>query len=143
MHRTALTLALGLSLGACQSGAGDLPGGNSPEPYSGIEAEEVVHFTGTEPFWGGEVSHEVLTYSTPENPDGRTIRVERFAGRNGVSFSGMLDGADFVLMVTPGECSDGMSSRAYPFAATLKIGNETRYGCAWTDEQPPEGPGAP
>jgi uncharacterized membrane protein len=104
--------------------------------YSGIAAGEKVHFTGTEPFWGGDVADGVLTYTTPENQAGEMVAVDRFAGRNGISFSGELDDMPFVLAVTPGKCSDGMSDRAYPFTVTLQVRGEQRNGCAWTDKQP-------
>ena len=61
----------------------------------------------------------------------------------GLGFSGTLDGAAFDMTVTPGACSDGMSDRTYPYTVTLKIGDDTREGCAWTDAQPFEGPEAP
>lgn len=139
--RRGLTLAaLPLLLAACQGGA---DAERSVESYDGIAADETVHFTGTEPFWGGESAGGTLTYSTPENIEGRTISVERFAGNNGLSIAGELDGASFDLVVTPAECSDGMSDRTYPFVATLQIGEETRFGCAWTDRQPFAGSEAP
>ena len=134
-----LALAIGLSLAACEGGTGgSVPGiGNTDDsrPYDGIGEAEVLHFTGTEPFWGGEVVEGTLRYSTPENIDGVHIPVQRFAGRNGLSFSGTLDGANFIMAVTPGECSDNMSDRTYPFTVTLEIGSDQRYGCAWTDTQ--------
>ena len=132
--------ALPLLLAACQNGAG---AERSVESYDGIASDETVHFTGTEPFWGGQSAGGTLTYSTPENVDGRTISVERFAGNNGLSIAGELEGDAFDLVVTPGECSDGMSDRTYPFVATLQIGEETRFGCAWTDRTPFEGSEAP
>ena len=46
-------------------------------------------------------------------------------------------------VVTPGECSDGMSDRTYPFTVTLLLGEEQRTGCAWTDLQPYSGPETP
>jgi uncharacterized membrane protein len=105
-------------------------------PFSRITPEEVVHFTGTEPFWGGQVSFTRLTYSTPEDPEGTTIEVDRFAGRGGVSWSGTYHDAPFSLAVTPGECSDGMSDRKYPYGATLQVSGEQRTGCAWTEDEP-------
>jgi uncharacterized membrane protein len=114
------------------SGPGDT---ENTRPYAGIGEHEVLRFTGTEPFWGGQVTAGTLTYSTPENIDGTGMPVERFAGRNGLSFSGTLDGATFVMAVTPGECSDGMSDRTYPFTVTLEVGPEQRQGCAWTEAQ--------
>jgi uncharacterized membrane protein len=113
------------------------------QPYSGIRPRETVHFTGTEPFWGGQVSDAALTYTTPENQAGEMVAVDRFAGRNGISFSGELGGMPFVLAVTPGTCSDGMSDRSYPFTVTLQVRGEQRKGCAWTDRHPYSGPRQP
>jgi uncharacterized membrane protein len=138
-------VSLTLSLAACHSGRHDGTGSHVPGdsastmPYDGIGAGESVHFTGTEPFWGGEATGTVLNYTTPEKPDGQTITVERFAGRNGISFTGKLNGDIFSLAITPGACSDGMSDRDYPFNATLRIGDGVRAGCGWTDKQPFKG----
>ena len=143
-----------LLLVACQPGGSDgapaapagevaVPDADSNEAYDGIREDETLRFSGTEPFWGGTVTGTALTYTTPENPDGAAITVERFAGRGGLSFSGMLDGTAFEMMVTPLACSDGMSDRTYPFTVTLKIGQELRNGCGWTDRQRFEGPERP
>jgi len=142
-----VTLGTLILLAACQSQPSadvpaNVPGGDS-QPYDGIAEEETLRFTGTEPFWGGQVSGATLTYSTPEDPDGQALEVKRFAGRGGVSFSGSLGGEEFVMTATPSSCSDGMSDRTYPFAVTLKIGDETRNGCGWTDRQPFDGPPNP
>jgi len=113
------------------------------QPFSAIAPDEVIHFTGTEPFWGGQAQGSELTYSTPENAEGTTIAVTRFAGRGGLTLSGEMDGGRFDMMVTPGTCSDGMSDRSYPFTVTLKIGTEMRQGCAWSDASPFAGPENP
>lgn len=148
--RPILPFAFALALAACHSGAGDgeapdnVPGDSgSNRPYDGIGLGETVHFSGTEPFWGGQVKGMVLTYTTPRKPDGETITVERFAGRNGLSYSGALGGKSFIMAVTPGECSDGMSDRTYPFTVTLEIDGETRNGCAWSDTHEFRGPPEP
>lgn len=99
--------------------------------------------TGTEPFWGGTISGTELVYARPENQQGRAIAVRRFAGNNGLGFSGSLDGAPLDLAVTPGACSDGMSDRTYPYTVTLKLGEEQRSGCAWTERTPFTGPENP
>ena len=153
-----LAAACALLLAACQSSetdgndagavaeetASDVPGDTGETaPYAGIAEDEVLRFTGNEPFWGGEVAGGTLTYSTPENIDGTRIEVERFAGRGGLSYSGSLDGARFDMTVTELECSDGMSDRTYPFTVTLEIGEETRNGCAWSERHPFEGPEHP
>lgn len=105
-------------------------------PFGEIGPGDTVRFTGNEPFWGGEVTGASLTYSTPENQDGTTIQVEHFAGRGGISYGGQFDGAPFDMMITPGECSDGMSDRTYPYTVTLAVRGEQRRGCAWTDDKP-------
>ncbi|CCA91772.1 COG3650 family protein [Novosphingobium sp. PP1Y] len=133
-------LAASLTLAACQPGASDVPGdSNDHRPWNGIAKDEVVHFIGTEPFWGGKAEGTSLTYTTPENPEGETIAVARFAGRGGLSLSGSLSGGEMTLAITPGECSDGMSSADYPFGVTLRIGDEVRQGCAWTRNNPRTG----
>ena len=143
IRKLAFAAPLALSLAACQSGVehdpadGNVPGDSaSARPYDGIAEGETVRFTGTEPFWGGQATGTVLNYSTPEKPDGETITVERFAGRNGVAFTGRLEGEAFSLAITPGQCSDGMSDRTYPFTATLRVADEIRSGCAWTEKHP-------
>ena len=158
MRSIFLPLAGALSLAACQSenaateakepaGAtadARVPGNTEKTtPYSEIAEDEVLRFTGTEPFWGGEVTGKALTYTTPEDQDGEVIAVERFAGRGGIAFSGLLNGADFEMMVTPLECSDGMSDRTYPFTVTLEIGEDKRNGCAWSEQHPFAGPEHP
>lgn len=142
---------LAAALAACTPGGeeadhGDakVPGDSgSTRPYDGVGIGETLRFTGNEPFWGGQVTGTTLTYSTPDNPAGQTVTAVGFAGRNGLSYSGMLDGADFVMAVTPGQCSDGMSDRTYPFTVTLQFPAETRHGCAWSERQPFTGPQNP
>lgn len=141
MKLRALPLIMPMLLAACSSGSSpSVPGDTlDSKPFAGISDNEMLHFTGTEPFWGGEAKGTTLTYTTPEKPDGETITVDRFGGRGGLSLSGKLDGMELDMMVTPGSCSDGMSERSYPFTVTLKLAVETLYGCAWTDSQPYSG----
>lgn len=139
-----LSLAAALLLAGCHQGRGasDLPGDpDDNEPFSRIAESDAVRVTGTEPFWGGEIAAGTFTYTTPEQPDGVAIPVERFAGRAGVSFTGELEGRAVALMITEGECSDGMSDRRYPYTATLKLGDEQREGCASTAREPASDPG--
>lgn len=115
-------------------------GPRQEEAFSAIEADETVYFTGTEPFWGGQVGGDQALWKTPDIIDGVRFRVSRFAGNNGVSFSGDLEGRSFDMTVTPAECSDGMSDRSYPYVATVRLGEERYSGCAWTDAQTYTGP---
>jgi uncharacterized membrane protein len=143
-RRLLFAAPLALALASCHAAEGPADGSGSgmpgdasdTQPFSAIAPDETVRFTGTEPFWGGQVAGGSLTYTTPENPDGATFAVERFAGRGGVSWSGTLDRAPFRLVVTPGQCSDGMSDRTYPLTVTLAVAGEQRRGCAWTARQP-------
>ena len=144
MHIPAPLLLL-VALAACQpqSDRGTVPGDSADSrPFSSIGADETLRFTGTEPFWGGEVRGASMVYRTPDDDDGRSIAIRRFAGRGGLSISGRLDGHDLDLMITEGECSDGMSDRRFPFEATLRIGKDIRSGCAWTDGRPYAEPSA-
>lgn len=130
-------LATMLALAAC---AGDDEGAISrdSEPYAGIGEGEVIELTGTEPFWGMTIDQAegAAAYSTPEDIDGTRFAVSRFAGNNGLGFSGTLEsGEDVVVTVTPGECSDGMTDRTYPFTATAIVGDRSLQGCAHTDAQ--------
>ncbi|MDF1835388.1 MAG: hypothetical protein P1U62_10995 [Alteraurantiacibacter sp. bin_em_oilr2.035] len=124
-----------IALAACQQGeSSGVPGDTSDtQPYNGIAEETVLHIIGTEPFWRAQIADHSLTWSTPENVDGVTVPVERFAGRGGVSFSGQMDGAALDAAITPGACSDGMSDRTYPFTATIEIGKTQYRGCAWRE----------
>lgn len=141
IHRAGLAIAGALALGGC-GGAGQAPDAPATGTFDAIAPDEAVHYTGTEPFWGGVAQGGMATYTTPEDPAGRAFPVERFAGNNGLGFSGSLEGASFDLTITPGQCSDGMSERSYPYTATLLLGGEQRQGCAWSDSQPFSGPEA-
>ncbi|WP_417320880.1 COG3650 family protein [Erythrobacter aureus] len=133
---TSIPLCAALALAGCSGNDDPGPGSLQSSTFDGVADTEMVHYTGTEPFWGGAAGGGMATYTTPENPDGAEFPVERFAGNNGLGISGTMDGVGFDLTITPGECSDAMSDRSYPFTATLLIGNEQRQGCAWTDSQP-------
>ena len=111
--------------------------------YDGIGPDEVLRYTGTEPFWGGGGHWSNAQLFHPRDQDGTAIAVERFAGRGGLAFSGQLDNRAFEMMVTPLSCSDGMSDRTYPFTVTLQVSGETRSGCGWSDAQPFDGPEHP
>lgn len=126
------------ALSACSGGSdADIPGdAEDDQAYAGIADDELIQLTGTESFWGGEISGELLTITTPENTGGQRLAVTRFAGRGGLSFSGE-DGATSVdLTITPAPCSDGMSDRTFPFTVTLQWGEDQRMGCGWTDASP-------
>ena len=41
-------------------------GAGEATAYDGIAESDTVRFTGTEPFWGGEIARSEARYSTPE-----------------------------------------------------------------------------
>lgn len=141
MRGSSLIFGTALLLAACSPGHdAALPGdAQDDQPFAGIAADEVIRITGTEPFWGGEITGGQLVWTTPENSandhGGTRVDVARFAGRGGLGFSGELDGQAIDLMVTPASCSDGMSDRTYPFAVTVTLGAQQLEGCGWTDRQ--------
>lgn len=138
----AAAVALGVVAAGCQPAADGRSAG-SAQQFSAIGRGDIIHLVGTEPFWGGTLDGATLTYTTPEDARGEAIAVKRFAGNNGLGFSGSLRGQPLDLAITPASCSDGMSDRTYPYAATLRIGGEQRSGCAWTDTTPPAGTPGP
>ena len=113
------------------------------QPFDEISESETVTLLGTEPFWDFTIIGDSATYKSPENLDGSTFAVTRFAGNNGLGYSGELDGKAVQIAVTPGTCSDGMSDRDYPYTATINWGESTLRGCGYTDNQPFTGDEAP
>ncbi|MGB7405900.1 MAG: hypothetical protein WA906_09435 [Pacificimonas sp.] len=139
IRTAAITLAAlaTLALAACSSGGAD----GDAEPsraFSAIPPDEVVTAGGTEPFWSIEIEPRngspVASYTTPSTEE-TGIAVERFAGLNGVSWTGTLGGQPFAVMATLGPCSDGMSDRVYPYDALVEVRGETLSGCIHTDRQ--------
>jgi len=128
----------GLSVLACLVLAScGTAGQNQQTPaFSEIEQTDTIQAIGTEPFWAVVVKGDRLTYTTPEDQTGMAVPVQRFAGNSGLAFNGTLAGQPLDLLVTKGDCSDGMSDRRYPFTATLKIGEDQRSGCAWSGDKP-------
>ncbi len=94
-------------------------------------AGPMLRAVGTEPFWGADIDGRCVTYSWPERQSG--VRLWTRFSQHGatVSYAGSLDGAPFGMDVRPqAGCSDGMSNRRYSLAVMLKVGSETRHGCA-------------
>jgi uncharacterized membrane protein len=125
----------------------------TPTPQDGIDPEgksfdavapqEVVTMLGTEPFWSLTVNGTAGQWTTPDNQPGTQLALKRFTGNGGLGFSGTLDGQPLTATLTPGQCSDGMSDRTFPFVATIALGGETLVGCGYTDRQPYTGPATP
>jgi len=134
--------AFALAAAACTPAKTD---GIDPEgrPFGAVAPQEAVTMLGTEPFWNLAVTGEEGVWTTPDNQPGTRFALKRFAGNGGLGFSGELGGKPFTATLTPGQCSDGMSDRRFPYVATIALGGETLTGCGYTDSQPYTGPEAP
>lgn len=130
----ALAVAMLASCGANGGMSGD---NEEAGAYTGIAADDVIHFAGNEPFWSGEIKGGEMRWSTPDNIDGQMIAVERFAGLGGLSVSGIMDGRALDMMITPAECTDTMSGAVSAFVATVSLGTDTLFGCAWLNNNTP------
>lgn len=145
MRLTALLVVLPAALIACSEQPGEIK--RDSEPFGDIDEAASISLLGTEPFWSLDIEktsdgHEAR-YSTPENIDGTAFEVSRFAGNNGLGFSGTLASDAVQASITPGECSDAMSDRTYPYVATVLIGETTLRGCGYTSDEPFTGEEAP
>jgi uncharacterized membrane protein len=136
-----LAAVVALGLAACTPAQDGID--PSGETFDQVGADEVVTLVGTEPFWNVRIDQDSANYSNPEHPEGFDFPVTRFAGNNGLGFSGELNGEAFTATLTPGDCSDGMSDRTFPFVATIALGEETLRGCGYTTSQPFTGDAAP
>lgn len=141
-RRPTMILAVLLAAAACTPTQTD---GIDPkgETFDAVLEDDVITLTGTEPFWGLKIENGEGLWTTPENQPGTRFALTRFAGNNGLGFSGNLEGEPFTATLTPGECSDGMSDRSFPFVATIALGGETLKGCGYTESQPFTGDPAP
>ncbi len=138
--KLAVGLAFGLVLASCGS---DQTGQVDGEIYAGIGPGEAITLVGTEPFWTIQIQGETLNYSNPDHPEGRETLASRFSGNGGLGISGTLDGQAMQIAVTPGQCNDAMSDRVYPFTATIRWGEDTLFGCGYTDTKPFTGSESP
>jgi len=138
--RAALCLLLTAAAACTPAADGIDPQGKT---FDAVAPEEAVTLTGTEPFWTLAIAAGEGVWTTPDNQPGTRFAVKRFAGNNGLGFSGALDGKPLTATLTPGECSDGMSDRRFPYVATIALGGETFEGCGYTTSQPFTGDEAP
>jgi uncharacterized membrane protein len=99
------------------------PGQEATDPL------QVFRAFGTEPFWNVNVEDGTLTYTTPDDQAGVVMQGTRRAVEGGVEVSGRHDGKAFVLTVTGGDCSDGMSDNRYTLVSTFRFGDVDYRGC--------------
>ena len=99
------------------------------EGQDGTDPLQIFRAFGTEPFWNVNVENATLTYTTPEDQAGVVMQGTRRALEEGVELSGSHDGKPFVLTVSAGECSDGMSDNRYTLVSAFRYGDIDYKGC--------------
>lgn len=123
---------------ACTDPVGEIT--RDSQPFDSVAPSAAITAVGTEPFWDLEVGPSEdgyeANFSSADTQDSTRFAVTRFAGNNGLGFSGEWRDGVFSLALTPGDCSDGMSDRSYPYTATVLLGEVTLYGCGYTDDEP-------
>lgn len=103
-------------------------GPSEPPPPPTIEVTAI----GTEPFWSVEVATNTITLRQLDGPVlvfpsvPATSRNQVRAWQTRRSANEPL----FELVVLPGECSDGMSDRRYPWQARVRYDGLRLAGCA-------------
>jgi uncharacterized membrane protein len=90
---------------------------------------QIFRAFGTEPFWSVNVEEAKLTYTTPEDQVGVVMEGTRKTVADGVEITGEHDGKPFVLTVSSGTCSDGMSDNTYSLVSTFGFGEVDYKGC--------------
>ena len=99
------------------------PGQENADPL------QIFRAFGTEPFWSVNVEDTRLTYTTPEDQAGVVMVGTRRALADGVEITGEHDGKAFVLTVSSGTCSDGMSDNTYSLVSAFRHGDIDYKGC--------------
>lgn len=109
--------------------AAETPSAKRVPGQENVEPLRIFRAFGTEPFWGVNVEGTRLTYTTPENQAGVVMEGTRKTLADGVEISGQHDGKPFVLTVSNGTCSDGMSDNTYSMVSTFRYGDIDYKGC--------------
>ena len=99
------------------------PGQENADPL------QIFRAFGTEPFWNVNVEGDTLTFTTPDDQAGIAMQGTRRTRGDTLELSGTHGGKPFVLEVSPGECSDGMSANVYALSARFRFGDMNYAGC--------------
>ena len=126
-----------LLLAACSAPQPPAPSAPAPEAAAAKRTPDqapadpmrIFRAFGTEPFWSVNVEDTRLTYTTPEDQAGVVMVGTRRALADGVEITGERDGKPFVLTVSSGTCSDGMSDNTYSLVSTFRFGEVDYKGC--------------
>jgi uncharacterized membrane protein len=112
----------------------------TPPPPSKAQTDyrSAMRLTGTEPFWGVNISSGQIKMMRPDYAD-MTVT------NPGPSINGdvaVWNARDLTIRLEPeAGCSDGMSDNRYPYKATVTVKGEVLRGCAARADQWPRGGG--
>ena len=109
--------------------AAEAPAAKRMAGQENVDPLRIFRAFGTEPFWNVNVENTRLTYTTPEDQTGVVLEGTHRATTDGVEITGQHDGKAFVLTVSSGTCSDGMSDNTYSLVSTFRFGETDYKGC--------------
>ena len=101
-----------------------------------LQPTEAIHLIGDEAGWAGEVVGGTLTWHSARHGKPAEVPVTRFAGRNGISYSGRLNDQALELAVSQTSCRAGGDVRRYALALTIQLGGQVLRGCGWSASHP-------
>lgn len=102
-----------------------------PLVLNDVALDQPLRLTGTEPFWGVDITRDAMVYGGVDRPTQRAANPGPVVqGTTAVWASATESGQPLVVTLAATPCSDGMSNRTYPLTARVELGAETLNGCA-------------
>jgi uncharacterized membrane protein len=138
MRTIVLAAVSALALAACGDRANETEVAATSAPaapaavLAGVDLNQPLRAMGTEPFWSVELNGSEMIYTTPEPAELRAPQPAPVMQGTIAIYESAVQSQEFKVTLTATECSDGMSDRAYPLTAIVKIGDRTLTGCAAT-----------
>ena len=121
---------LALALSACNPALQPASSGR------GVSATAPVKYrcTGTEPFWSIDISSEGIVFQSPESSPVTYPYTAAQNNAGSIEFNTSLntntESSTLKVVLTPGNCSDGMSDIQYPYSAEVVRDGQRLRGCA-------------
>jgi uncharacterized membrane protein len=122
-----------LAAGACgrrdrgATPASGTSGQRPPAPPPGAS----FRAAGTEPFWALEIRPGRLVFRTPDDTAGTQFPHPASTTRGDtLRWTDVAGARSIEALVWPGQCSDGMSDRAWTHRAAVRVDTLTYRGCA-------------